>query len=61
MNRLSFRDPLSKVCSEGSTVYRKLDNHSFNFFKTLKAQNFFQEMIKKRKYKILILMKEISL
>jgi len=49
MNRLSFRDPLSKVCSEGNTIYRKLDNHSFNFFKTLKAQNFFQEMIEKKK------------
>lgn len=49
MNTLSFRDPLSKVYSEGNTVYRKLDNHSYDFFKTLKDQNFFQKILEKKK------------
>ena len=43
MNTLSFRDPLSKVYKEGDTVYRKLDNRNYDFFKTLKEQNFFKK------------------
>ena len=49
MNTLSFRDPISKVYNEGDTVYRKLDKHNYDFFKTLKEQNFFKEIIKKKK------------
>ena len=49
MNTLSFRDPISKVYNEGNTVYRKLDKHNYDFFKTLKEQNFFKEIIKKKK------------
>lgn len=49
MSTLSFRDPLSKVFKEGDVVYRKLNNDSYSFFKTLKEKFFFQEMIAKKK------------
>ena len=49
MNTLSFRDPLSKVYQDGGIIYRKLNNDSYLFFKTLKKEKFFQEIMRKRK------------
>jgi len=49
MNTLSFRDPLSKVYKDGGVIYRKLNNESYLFFKTLKEEKFFHEIVTKRK------------